>query len=139
MKNFKVIRKTLTKKSTIGELWIDGTLQCYTLEDVVRELNKLEDKVPGQTAIPYGTYVLDFTWSDRFQCFMPEIMNVPYFKGIRIHSGNTDKDTEGCLLVGSSTGVDFIYDSKKAFRPVMEIILEAHKAGIAMQIEIVKG
>ena len=41
-----LVRKTLTGKSTIGELSVDGIHQCFTLEDTVRE-----KKVFGETAI----------------------------------------------------------------------------------------
>jgi hypothetical protein len=53
---------------------------------------------------------------------MPILLDVPNFEGIRIHSGNDDGDTEGCILVGLSRGKDMIFDSRLAFVKVKELI-----------------
>ena len=92
----EVIRTTCGAHCTLGKMYIDGVDMCYTLEDVVRE-----EKVYGETAIPAGRYRVDVTYSNRFQCDMPLVLDVPNFEGIRIHPGNTDKDTHGCILVVS--------------------------------------
>lgn len=107
----EVVRKTYTDVSTIGEMIIDGKFQCYTLEDTVRT----GPKIAGKTAIPQGTYKLIIDMSNRFQRLMPHILDVPGFEGIRIHSGNTDADTEGCILVGTSKGVNRINQSVDAY------------------------
>lgn len=108
-----LIRDTFTHKSCTGILYVDGIKECYTLEDVSRPP---EIKIPGQTAIPVGTYEVDITMSNRFGRSMPLVKDVPNFSGVRIHSGNTDKDTEGCILVGMQRGIDSISDSKTAFK-----------------------
>lgn len=87
---------------TIGHLYIDGQYFCDTLEDTVRDLIR-EKKIPGQTAIPAGTYHVLVTYSPKFKRKLPILVNVPMFTGIRIHRGNTAKDTEGCILVGKNT------------------------------------
>lgn len=105
-------RTSCGKVCTIGELWVDGKFECYTLEDVVRVDGV---KVYGETAIPKGTYDVQVTYSPRFQRDLPLLINVKGFVGIRIHPGNTAKDTDGCLLVGTESGMDMIYNSRKAF------------------------
>lgn len=76
-----------------------------TVEDPVRVLanctrSSCEGKIDGRTAIPAGTYEVRDTWSPRFGKMMLEVIGVPGFQGIRIHSGNTADDTEGCLIPG---------------------------------------
>ncbi len=112
-----LIRKWFTDISTIGELYINDEFFCYTLEDKVRE-----GKVYGKTAIPYGKYDVIITYSPRFKQNMPLLVNVPNFEGVRIHTGNTANDTEGCILVGKSKGYDFIGGSRNAFNELMERI-----------------
>ena len=57
-------------------------------------------KVYGKTAIPTGKYKVEVTYSPKFKRYLPILLNVRGFSGIRIHSGNTAEDTLGCLLVG---------------------------------------
>jgi hypothetical protein len=96
---------------TIGKLYIDGKYECYTLEDAYRD-----KKIQDITAIPKGTYKLVIDASTRFKRDMPHILDVPNFSGVRIHAGNTSKDTEGCILLGTTwSGGDFIAQSKTAF------------------------
>lgn len=111
---------------TIGRLFINGEDTCYTLEDVVRADGV---KVYGETAIPEGTYKVIVNFSNRFQCLMPELLEVPNFEGIRIHPGNTDKDTHGCILLGSNSTGSSITESRKAFEPVFLKIKSAFDAG----------
>ena len=109
---------------TIGELSVDGTYICDTLEDRVRPAG---EKVYGETAIPYGTYTVTLSYSNRFKKTMPEILNVPNFSGIRIHCGNSSKDTEGCLLVGKWDGKteNWISDSKNSYNKLYPLLEEA--------------
>lgn len=91
-------RHASNKFGTIGELFLNGKHECYVCEDVVRP--KEAAKVFGETAIPTGTYAIANTFSPRFGKYLPLLLNVPGYAGIRIHPGNTAKDTEGCLLPG---------------------------------------
>jgi hypothetical protein len=116
----QVTRQTFTDKSTIGELTIDGVHQCFTLEDKVRD-----QKVFGETAIPAGRYEVVINFSNHFKKMLPELVAVPNFEGVRIHSGNTDKDTEGCILVGKVKGTDAISESRDAFKDLFEKIQAA--------------
>lgn len=94
---------------TIGKLYIDGHYLCDTLEDTVRPAGT---KIAGKTAIPAGTYKVKKTMSPRFKKILPEILNVPGFTGVRIHSGNTAADTDGCLLLGLNKTKGAILDSQ---------------------------
>ena len=124
-----VLKRTIkTDKSTIGELSVDGKILCYTLEDIERDA-----KVAGKTAIPCGKYNVSITMSNRFKKLMPLIENVPNFSGVRIHSGNTSEDTEGCILVGLAKGEDFIGNSRLAFDRVFMKIQSAEKVTLTIE------
>lgn len=112
---------------TIGELYVDGVFICHTLEDKVRLLNSYEDKVYGETAIPIGRYKVVLSYSNRFKKVLPEILNVEFFKGIRIHAGNHKDDSSGCILVGECKDLKegFIYNSKKTMKKLMSILKTA--------------
>ena len=129
----EVIRHTFTERSTIGSLYLNGKFECYTLEDVVR----VGPKVPGATAIPEGIYPVQITFSNRFKRDLPLLLNVPNFEGIRIHSGNRDTDTEGCILVGKAKAADRISNSVDAFNNLWPQIQTAwfHKEDITIEIK----
>lgn len=101
-------RVALQDTYTIGKLYVNGKYFCDTLEDKVRDLNKDgkfdngEVKVYGETAIPYGTYEIKITYSEHFKRNLPILLNVPSYEGVRIHRGNTAKDTLGCILLGEN-------------------------------------
>lgn len=105
----KVIRIFKGSEYTIGKLYIDDNYFCDTLEDTVRK-----EKIAGKTAIPAGTYKVKKTMSPRFKKILPEILNVPNFTGVRIHAGNTAKDTEGCLLLGLNKVKGSVVNSQDA-------------------------
>ena len=131
----KLIRKTFTELSTIGELYIDGKFFCYTLEDKDRGLEKGGKKVYSKTAIPKGKYTVILSYSNRFKQFMPQITNVPFFEGIRIHSGNKSEHSEGCVLVGKNKAVDFIGESKLAYAALFSTLNKvAKKEKITIEI-----
>lgn len=114
----KVVVKRTFKGAdyTIGKLYLDGHYLCDTLEDTVRPAGV---KIAGKTAIPTGTYKCKKTWSPRFATVLPELFNVPGFTGIRIHKGNTAKDTEGCILVGLNKTKGAVIDSQATFNFLM--------------------
>lgn len=126
-----LIRTALSTKSSTGSLFIDGNFECFTLEDAVRPV-----KIKGLTAIPYGAYEVVLTWSARFKRLLPLLLNVPGFDGIRIHAGNTDADTDGCILVGATQSADFIGRSRPAFEALFRKLSEAAaREKIFIQIE----
>ncbi len=99
----KLMRTKLGEVITNGQLYIEGEYFCFTLEDKVREQDGVSVekwKVQDQTAIPRGIYDVVLEDSPHFGTDTPTILNVPGYKYIRMHSGNTDKDTDGCIIVG---------------------------------------
>jgi hypothetical protein len=113
-------RHTLKEHYTIGKLYCDGHYFCDVLEDKVRDLGANgEGKVYGETAIPYGTYKVIINMSNRFKCLMPLLVDVPFFEGIRIHSGSTAEHTHGCILVGVNDVTGMIHHSKDTFNELM--------------------
>lgn len=127
----EVIRTTCGPSCTLGKMYIDGVDMCYTLEDIVRE-----EKVYGETAIPSGRYRVDVTYSNRFQCDMPILLDVPNFSGVRIHPGNTDKDTHGCILVGTGINGGSLTESRAAYNRVFPEIRDAIESGEEVWIEV---
>ena len=104
-----VIRKWRREEYTIGEMYIDGKFFCHVCEDTDRNLHDFMDvsviasvKVYARTAIPCGRYEVVTDYSNKYKRNMPHICNVKGFEGIRIHSGNSSKDSEGCLLLGKA-------------------------------------
>jgi hypothetical protein len=71
-----------------------GLAKSMPLEEIRRR------KVAAETAIPVGEYVVRRTWSPKYGRLMMLLEDVPEFAGIRIHAGNDDDDTAGCLLPG---------------------------------------
>ena len=106
----------------IGKLYVDGQYLCDTIEDTDRGLDDrmteeeiLKLKVKGETAIPSGIYPVTITYSPKYKKQMPLINSVKGYSGIRIHSGNTSKDTEGCILVGLNKEVGKVLNSRKMY------------------------
>jgi len=136
-----VIRSFFGKTCTIGSLFINDQFECYTLEDVVREVvgqPVSQWKKFGQTAIPRGRYEVIVTRSPRFGFDTPEILNVPGFSDIRMHKGNTDKDTEGCILLGAAKDEnnEDILESKVAFEAFLPKVQAAIGKGEKVYITI---
>ena len=105
-----VVRIQFGSDSTNGLVFIDNSFECYSLEDQVRE----GAKVMGETAIPLGSYEIKFRtvggfdskykkrYGTDWHVGMLELQDVPNFKYILIHTGNTDEHTAGCLLLGET-------------------------------------
>ena len=127
---------------TIGHLYIDGKYFCDTIEDKDRGLMQslplsvnMAKKKKGITAIPVGRYRVTLAvQSPRFSkvkqyeaCngFLPLLLNVPAFDGIRIHIGNTANDTEGCICVGKNKQVGKVLESTKTFWALYSILQDA--------------
>ena len=145
--------KRIAKRETytIGRLSIDGVRFCDTLEDTDRGLRQdlpvsvlRAKKKKGVTAIPTGRYRVTLEmqspkYKDRQQyafCngYVPRLLNVPAYEGVLIHIGNTNKDTEGCILVGENKVVGKVVNSTDTFRKLYEILKSA-KGYIFITIE----
>lgn len=126
-----VIRNHGTVGYTHGKLYIDGVYFCDTLEDEERDV-----KIPTATAIRKGLYRVILDFSTRFKRVMPHILNVPEFDGVRIHSGNTTSDTDGCLLVGEYLAEAYVKNSRDTFNKLFPKLQAAIKANEAITIEI---
>lgn len=125
-------RKWRKATYSIGVLSIDGVRICETIEDADRGLNQTDSlesikakKVKGKTAIPTGTYEIKITHSPRFKKNLPLLLNVPGYDGVRIHSGNTAEDTEGCILCGKNTEVGKVTNSRYWTNEVIDQIEHA--------------
>jgi hypothetical protein len=144
-------RTWFTEKSTISEVSIDGKHECFILEDkdrglddsmTLEEINKL--KKFGITAIPYGRYKVIVTKSERFSkaaghdVYLPLLLKVKGFEGVRFHSGNKPEDTEGCQLPGTTRAVDFVGNSRTAFIQLNDKINQALKKGEDVYFNVVK-
>ena len=114
-------RFLFNENCTIGHFYINQLYFCDILEDKYRGDDLSENKkVYGKTAIPCGTYKVILTKSNRFKIITPELLKVPFFEGIRIHSGNNAEDTDGCLLCGKKLpNLNFVADSRKTFKELM--------------------
>ena len=121
----KLTLKRIAKKAdyTIGRLEDEtGNRICDTLEPTWRDYKGGELKVPKKSAVPEGTYPVVITKSKKFGKYLPLLVGVPGFEGIRIHSGNTNKDTEGCILVGQNLEKGKVLMSRITLERLMKLI-----------------
>jgi hypothetical protein len=129
---------------TIGTLALGDRHFSNTLEDPVRDLNKdgdLDDygelKILGETAIPYGRYEVIVSFSPKFKRDLPLVLDVKHFIGIRMHRGNTVKDTAGCILVGDNTAVGKVTNSTYYEKKLTAMLKAYMTAGEKIYINIV--
>lgn len=125
--NLTLKRIIKTDKITIGELYVDGTFECYTLEDIDRNLSSLMSvdeikriKIYGNTAIPRGIYSLVVQQSPSNGKRYYYLQNVKGYSGVRIEWGNTQVDTLGCILVGTSYSTDKVSNSVVAYNALVK-------------------
>lgn len=92
-------------KYVIGRLYIGNIFFCHTLEP------QLGASVSSKGCIPAGVYKMALSWSPKFQKMLPILFDVPNFEGIRIHPGNSSKDTQGCILLGDNISLGLVLNS----------------------------
>lgn len=129
-------RKWFGSKTTLGEIYVDDEIHrlCFSLEDADRsgedKILQKEEKVYGETCIPTGKYQVILDFSNRFGRSMPHLLDVPYFNGIRIHKGNTDKDVKGCIAVGKMLlNSESLGKSAEAFDELYGLLESANRQG----------
>ena len=144
-----VLERIAKKKTyTIGRLYIrrqvtdeylpgiEDQYFCDTLEPTWRDYKNGAYKVKGRSAIPEGRYAVVISWSQKFGAWLPILLGVPKFEGIRIHAGNTSADTEGCILVGKNREVGKVLDSRIWVHRLKQKIVEAKGRGEPVWITI---
>ena len=140
------------KTYTIGRLYIQRRVDdeylagtenlyfCDTLEPTWRDYANGAYKVKGRSAIPEGRYAVVISYSPKFGAWLPILLGGPKFnskwQGIRIHAGNTVKDTQGCILVGRNQRVGEVLESRKWLYELKMKIVEAKGRGEAVWITI---
>ena len=129
--NLFLQRIAQTPEYTIGRLYIDEKFFCHTLEDAVRE-----QKIVGKTAIPAGTYQVIVNRLPKFKRDLPLLLDVPNFEGIRIHRGNTAKDTSGCILVGENKVKGKVINSTKYETLLTAILKREMQSGSNISITV---
>ena len=116
------------------------TFFCDTLEPTWRDYEHGAYKIKGKSAIPEGRYAVVISWSPKFKAWLPILLGGPEFnkqwQGIRIHAGNTVKDTQGCILVGRNQRVGEVLESRKWLYELKMKIVEAKDKGEAVWITI---
>jgi hypothetical protein len=126
-----------TAVDTLGLLYVDGKFFGFTLEDERREV-----KVKGETRIPAGTYELGVRYSPKLKREAIQIKDVPNFEWVMFHAGNTEADTEGCVLVGygaerrEKLASNGITSSKLAILDLENLVISKIKAGIVCMLEV---
>lgn len=143
-------RKYLKDGYTIGHLFVEGMYFCDTIEDRVRPLNSLADKVHGQTAIPKGRYrILLDVKSNKFSkysfyqevCngYLPRLASVPFFDGILLHvaDGYRGADLlEGCIGVGKNKIKGGLLYGKEVFTELYTKLKQAKERGESIWMTI---
>ena len=129
----KVIRPKIQDTTyTISDLFVNDVFFSNVMEDRDRNLhsNNPEEvktkKIKHETAIPYGRYEVVMSYSERFKMLLPLLTNVPGYDGIRIHAGNTEADSSGCLLPGIKSGKTVI-NSRSTTSKLIKTIQDALK------------
>lgn len=130
-----IFRQYEIDDATLGTLMVCNKdrilLQCSTLEPKIRD-----KKIKGSTAIPAGTYKIKYQYSSKFATTMPFLQDVPNFSGIMFHVGNTLKDTEGCILVGTHNEPSkaYIYNSRLTFNLLDALLKKYADSGVNVHI-----
>ena len=136
-KTYTIGRLAIRKE--VNDEYLAGTADeyfCDTLEPTWRDYAHGGRKIKGRSAIPEGRYAVVISWSPKMKAWLPILLGVPNFEGIRIHAGNTAEDTAGCILVGKNKLVGQVVDSRIWLHRLKQKIVEAKGRGEAVWITI---
>ena len=106
----------------------------HSMQTVLRSPTKTRLLKPF--AIPEGRYAVVISYSPKLQQWLPILLGVRGFKGIRIHAGNSPEDTEGCILVGENRSVGHVWNSGRTLQRLKRLIVEAKARGEAVWLTI---
>lgn len=115
-----LIRDSFSSVSTDGVLFVDGLPLCNTLEPAIGK----KVKYGKRCCVEPGIYSIDFHYSPRFGKYMLTLCGVRGRSGILIHSGNTSKDTSGCILVGKRDNIGVLSNSRSTLDTVFDRCLD---------------
>jgi hypothetical protein len=115
-------RKASKSPYTMGKLLANEELFCDTLENTKK-------------IISAGAYKIALVWSNKFHRVLPELLNVPNRVGIRIHRGNSVKDTQGCILVGINDKAGWLRNSAVYERKIVALIKQYDECWIAVSLK----
>ena len=132
-KEVKIKRIAFKDTYTIGRITVDGLFISDSIEDKVRVLSSIKDKVYGETAIPAGTYDADIYFSKKFGYNVIRLFNVPYFEGIYMHKGNTAKDSLGCIIVGYNDKKGWVSRPTEAMNKLIKALEGADKIKVVVE------
>ena len=134
----KAVSKQKIKEERAVPEWF-----CNTMEPTARKLTSRmpqtvirRHKIIGKTAIPTGRYRILITRSRRFGRWLPLLLNVKGFEGIRIHAGNKPEDTKGCILLGFNRRKGYVLDSTQCVQQLMRRMTEAMEKGERVFVEV---
>lgn len=131
-KTIKIKRLHFKDTYTIGKCTVDGEYISDTIEDKVRVLNSIEDKIKHKTAIPAGTYKGVLFTSKKFGKVI-HILDVPYFTEILMHKGNTADDSSGCIILGFNTKVGWLSRPTEALNKLIKAVEDADKIKVIVE------
>ena len=121
--NILLQRKFLKPKYTIGDFFVDGALFANSLELPYDYNNNGIHNEPNKECIPAGQYLINMTWSNTFQKYLPEAMYVQGRTGIRIHAAAKPEQLLGCIAVGKNNVVGGLTGGIDLYMPKLKNLI----------------